>query len=67
MRLNKGYAMSNPNFLPWWKKQADQQAEEAARQFYGTVQGSFPGSNIVLSIIASYVGERFANRNGSKK
>jgi hypothetical protein len=59
--------MSNPNFLPWWKKEADKQGEKAAEQFYGTVQGSFPGANIVLSIIASYVGERFANRTGNKK
>lgn len=59
--------MSEPNFLPWWKKAADKQAEEAAKQFYGGAQNSMPGKDILFAIIAGYVGGRIANRTGKNK
>ena len=67
MRLDRGYAMSEPNFLPWWKKQADKQAEEAAAQFYGGAKRSFQSTDILFAIIAGYVGGKIAERTGKKK
>lgn len=69
MRLDRGYAMSNPNFLPWWKKVADKQAEEAAEQFQLGIRGTTYGSTskILFPIIAGYVGAWTAKRTGNKK
>lgn len=69
MRLDRGYAMSEPNFLPWWKKQADKQAEEAAAQFYTGVRDTTYAttSQILFPIIAGYVGAWTAKRTGNDK
>jgi hypothetical protein len=67
MRLDRGYAMSEPNFLPWWKKAADKQAEEAAAQFYSGAKNSMPGKDILFVILANYVGGNLAKRTGKNK
>jgi hypothetical protein len=61
--------MSEPNFLPWWKKQADKQAEVAATQFYTGARNSTYGatSKILFPIIAGYVGALSATRTGNDK
>lgn len=67
MRLDRGYAMSEPNFLPWWKKTADKQAEQAAAQFYGSAKHSMPGKDILFVILANYVGAEIAKRTGKNQ
>lgn len=69
MRLDRGYAMSEPNFLPWLKKANDKEAERAAEQFYGGARVAMyaNSSKILFPIIAGYVGAWSATRTGNKK
>ena len=62
--------MSSKDYKPWWERVGDlhtaAEQEEFIRGVGGAKKPSF-GENVILSLIAGYVGGKIAQRTGKKK
>lgn len=62
--------MSSKDWKPWWARVADisdpREREEFIRGVGGAKRPSF-GEQVILSMIAGYVGGKIAERTGNKK
>jgi hypothetical protein len=64
--------MSSKDWKPWWERAADIHNPQERQEFIRAVGGATKptstfGHDLLLSIIAGYVGGKVAQRTGNKK
>jgi hypothetical protein len=62
--------MSSKDWKPWWERVGDIPNPQERREFIRAVGGAIKptfGQEVLLSIIAGYVGGKIAQRTGDEK